>query len=108
MGGSRNEGTWSEVTIYYEVLPKYAFEKILWIDSDRLGYMINTVTKEALEREKQVVKNEKRQNYDNVPYGFTSEVIRANLYTKDHPYNWTVIGSLPDLQAATLEIRITG
>ncbi|WP_298519114.1 pitrilysin family protein [uncultured Kordia sp.] len=102
-GGSRNGGTWSDGTIYYEVVPKDAFEKILWIDSDRLGYMINTVTEEALEREKQVVKNEKRQNYDNVPYGFTSEVIRANLYPKDHPYNWTVIGSLPDLQAATLE-----
>ncbi|QHI35020.1 putative zinc protease [Kordia antarctica] len=102
-GGSRNGGTWSDGTIYYEVVPKDAFEKILWIDSDRLGYMINTVTIEALEREKQVVKNEKRQNYDNVPYGFTSEVIRANLYPKDHPYNWTVIGSLPDLQAATLE-----
>ncbi|WP_420573372.1 M16 family metallopeptidase [Kordia sp.] len=102
-GGSRNGGTWSDGTIYYEVVPKDAFEKILWIDSDRLGYMINTVTTEALEREKQVVKNEKRQNYDNVPYGFTSEIIRANLYPKDHPYNWTVIGSLPDLQAATLE-----
>jgi zinc protease len=102
-GGSRNGGTWSDGTIYYEVVPKDAFEKILWIDSDRLGYMINTVTTEALEREKQVVKNEKRQNYDNVPYGFTSEIIRANLYPKEHPYNWTVIGSLPDLQAATLE-----
>lgn len=102
-GGSRNGGTWSDGTIYYEVVPKDAFEKILWIDSDRLGYMINTVTTEALEREKQVVKNEKRQNYDNTPYGFTSEIIRANLYPKEHPYNWTVIGSLPDLQAATLE-----
>ncbi len=102
-GGSRNGGTWSDGTIYYEVVPKDAFEKILWIDSDRLGYMINTVTTEALEREKQVVKNEKRQNYDNVAYGFTSEIIRANLYPKEHPYNWTVIGSLPDLQAATLE-----
>jgi len=102
-GGTRNGGTWSDGTIYYEVVPKDAFEKILWIDSDRLGYMINTVTTEALEREKQVVKNEKRQNYDNVAYGFTSEIIRANLYPKEHPYNWTVIGSLPDLQAATLE-----
>jgi zinc protease len=102
-GGSRNGGTWSDGTIYYETVPKDAFEKILWIDSDRLGYMINTVTKEALEREKQVVKNEKRQNYDNVPYGFTSEIIRANLYPENHPYHWTVIGSLPDLQAATLE-----
>ncbi|MBC8754924.1 insulinase family protein [Kordia sp. YSTF-M3] len=102
-GGTRNGSTSSDATIYYEVVPKDAFEKILWIDSDRLGYMINTVTTEALEREKQVVKNEKRQNYDNVPYGFTFEIIRANLYPKEHPYNWAVIGSLPDLQAATLE-----
>jgi len=102
-GGMRNGGTWSDGTIYYEVVPTDAFEKILWIDSDRLGYMINTVTKEALEREKQVVKNEKRQNYDNVPYGYTREVIKSNLYPENHPYNWTVIGSLPDLQAATLE-----
>lgn len=102
-GGNRNGGTWSDGTIYYEVVPKDAFEKIMWIDSDRLGFMINTVTKEALEKEIQVVKNEKRQNYDNVPYGNTDEVILANLYPKDHPYNWTVIGSLPDLQAATLE-----
>ena len=63
-GGSRNGGTWSDGTIYYEVVPKDAFEKILWIDSDRFGYMINTVTDAALEREKQVVKNEKRENYD--------------------------------------------
>jgi zinc protease len=102
-GGNRNGGTWSDGTVYYEVIPKDAFEKILWIDSDRLGYMINTVTKDALAKEIQVVKNEKRQNYDNVPYGSTNEVILSNLYPKDHPYNWTVIGSLPDLQAATLE-----
>ncbi|MBI9054343.1 MAG: insulinase family protein [Bacteroidales bacterium] len=102
-GGMRNGGTWSDGTIYYEVVPTDAFEKILWIDSDRLGYMINTVTDEALEREKQVVKNEKRQNYDNVAYGYTSEVIKSNLYPENHPYNWTVIGSLPDLQAANLD-----
>ncbi|MEO6285707.1 MAG: pitrilysin family protein [Dyadobacter sp.] len=102
-GGSRNGGTWNDGTIYYEVIPKDAFEKILWIDSDRLGYMINTVTKEALEKEIQVVKNEKRQNNDNVPYGNTNEVIMSNMYPKEHPYNWTVIGLLPDLQAATLE-----
>jgi len=102
-GGSRNGGTWSDGTIYYEVVPKDAFEKILWIDSDRFGYMINTVTKEALEREKQVVKNEKRQRVDNSPYGYTDEIIRKNLYPEGHPYSWTVIGSLPDLQAATLD-----
>ncbi len=102
-GGYRNGGTWSDGTIYYEVVPKDAFDKILWIDSDRLGYMINTVTTAALEREKQVVKNEKRQRVDNAPYGYTNEVIRKALYPESHPYNWTVIGSLPDLQAATLE-----
>ncbi|MCW5519472.1 insulinase family protein [Aureitalea sp. L0-47] len=102
-GGSRNGGTWSDGTVYYEVVPKDAFEKILWIDSDRFGYMINTVTEAALEREKQVVKNEKRQRVDNAPYGYTDEIIRKNLYPEGHPYSWTVIGSLPDLQAATLE-----
>jgi zinc protease len=103
LGGSRNGGTWSDGTIYYEVVPRDAFEKILWIDSDRLGFIINTVTEEALEREKQVVKNEKRQNVDNRPYGHTDAIIRANLYPEGHPYSWTVIGSLPDLQAATLD-----
>jgi zinc protease len=101
-GGQRNGGTWNDGTIYYEVVPKDAFDKILWIDSDRLGYMINTVTPDALEREKQVVKNEKRQRVDNAAYGYTNEVIRTALYPADHPYNWTTIGSLPDLQAATL------
>jgi len=101
-GGSRNGGTWSDGTIYYEVVPKDAFEKIMWIDSDRFGFMINTVTEAALEREKQVVKNEKRERVDNAPYGFTNEIIRKNLYPKGHPYNWTVIGELEDLQAATL------
>ncbi len=102
-GGERNGGTWADGTIYYEVVPKDAFDKILWIDSDRLGYMIKTVTDAALEREKQVVKNEKRQRVDNQAYGYTNEIIRSNLYPKDHPYNWTTIGQLPDLQAATLE-----
>ncbi len=102
-GGTRNGGTWSDGTIYFEQVPKDAFDKILWIDSDRMGYMINTVTTEALEREKQVVKNEKRQRVDNAPYGYTGEIIRKNLYPQGHPYSWTVIGALPDLQAATLE-----
>ncbi|MFT5050078.1 MAG: zinc protease [Chlamydiales bacterium] len=103
LGGSRNGGTWTDGTVYYEVVPTDAFEKILWIDSDRLGFMINTVTDAALNREKQVVKNEKRQRTDNAPYGHTDEVIRHALYPSDHPYSWTVIGSLADLQSATLE-----
>lgn len=103
LGGTRNGGTWSDGTIYYEVVPKDAFEKIMWIDSDRFGYMINTVREATLEREKQVVKNEKRQRVDNRPYGHTSHVIKKALYPEEHPYNWTVIGDLEDLQNATLE-----
>ncbi len=101
-GGTRNGGTWTDGTIYYEVVPKDALEKLMWIDSDRLGFMINTVTEAALENEKQVVKNEKRQRVDNQPYGHTGTVILENLYPPDHPYSWSVIGSLEDLQAATL------
>ena len=102
-GGTRNGGTNTDFTIYYEVVPKDAFEKMLWIDSDRLGYMIKTVTKDALEREKQVVKNEKRQSVDNVAYGYTDEIIRKYLYPEGHPYSWPVLGSsLADLQNASL------
>ncbi len=103
LGGSRNGGTNRDHTIYYEVVPSDSLEKILWIDSDRLGYMINTVTKGALENEKQVVKNEKRQRVDNAPYGHTGSVVNRNLYPEGHPYSWSVIGSLEDLQAATLD-----
>lgn len=102
LGGTRNGGTWTDGTMYYEVVPKDALEKLMWIDSDRLGFMINTVTEGALEREKQVVKNEKRQRVDNQAYGHTQHVILKNLYPEGHPYNWTVIGDLDDLQAATL------
>ncbi|WP_281560759.1 pitrilysin family protein [Thalassomonas sp. RHCl1] len=103
LGGERNGGTWSDGTIYYEVVPKDAFDKLLWIDSDRLGFMLNTVDAGTLEREKQVVKNEKRQRVDNRPYGHTYHVIKKALYPESHPYNWTVIGDLADLQAATLD-----
>ena len=68
-----------------------------------MGWFINTVTVPVLEKEKQVVKNEKRQNYDNRPYGHTSGVISKNLYPEGHPYSHTVIGSLEDLQSATLQ-----
>ncbi len=103
LGGSRNGGTSFDYTQYYEIVPRDALEKIFWIDSDRMGYMINTVTDEALEREKQVVKNEKRQNYDNRPYGHNISVILENLFPEGHPYSWPVIGSLEDLQNATLD-----
>ena len=103
MGGTLNGGTWNDGTVYYEVVPKDALERVLWMESDRMGFMINTVTEPVLENEKEVVKNEKRQRVDNNPYGHTSYVIDKTLYPEDHPYNWQVIGSLEDLQNATLE-----
>jgi len=103
MGGTLNGGTWQDGTIYYEVFPHDGLEKVLWMESDRMGYFINTVTQEGLENEKQVVKNEKRQGVDNRPYGHTEYVTLTSLYPKGHPYSWDVIGSLEDLQNATLE-----
>ena len=79
-----------------------ALEKMIWAEADKLGWFINTVTDPVLAKEKQVVKNEKRQSIDNAPYGHTSYVIDKDLYPADHPYNWQVIGSLDDLQRATL------
>ncbi len=103
LGGTFNGGTSNDSTVYYEVVPKDALERVLWMESDRLGFFINTVTEPRLENEKQIVKNEKRQGVDNNPYGHTNDVIDRALYPEGHPYSWQVIGSLQDLQAATLD-----
>ncbi|HVF46125.1 MAG TPA: pitrilysin family protein [Pyrinomonadaceae bacterium] len=104
IGGSGANGSTSrDRTNYLQTVPKDALEKMLWAEADKLGWFINTVSEDVLAKEKQVVKNEKRQSYDNQPYGHTSYVIDKALYPGDHPYNWQVIGSLDDLQNATLE-----
>ena len=102
VGGSMNGSTNRDRTNYYQVVPRDALEKVLWAESDRMGYFINTVTGEVVEKEKQVVKNEKRQSYDNRPGGHTYFVIDRNIYPPAHPYHWQVIGSLQDLDTATL------
>ncbi len=104
VGGSGANGSTSrDRTNYLQTVPKDALEKMLWAEAEKLGWFINTVTEPVLAKEKQVVKNEKRQNYDNRPYGHMSHVISENLYPEDHPYSWTVIGSLDDLESATLQ-----
>ncbi len=102
-GGTLNGGTSNDATTYFEVVPKNALEKILWMESDRMGFMINTVTKKSFAVQQNVVQNEKRQSYDNRPYGFTQEVVAKNLYPKGHPYSWTVIGEMEDLFNATVD-----
>lgn len=104
IGGSGANGSTSrDRTNYFQTVPKDALEKMIWAEADKLGFFINTVTEPVLAKEKQVVKNEKRQRVDNSPYGHTFYVIDKNLYPEDHPYHWQVIGSLEDLQSATLE-----
>jgi len=104
IGGSGANGSTSrDRTNYLQTVPNDALEKMLWAEADKLGWFINTVTEPVLAKEKQVVKNEKRQGVDNVPYGHNSYVIDKNLYPADHPYNWQVIGSLEDLQNASLD-----
>lgn len=102
-GSGANGSTNRDRTNYLQTVPKDALEKMLWAEADKLGWFINTVTDPVLAKEKQVVKNEKRQSGDNQPYGHTQYVIDKALYPEDHPYNWQVIGSLEDLQNAELE-----
>lgn len=102
-GSGANGSTSQDRTNYLQTVPKDALEKMIWAEADKLGWFINTVTDPVLAKEKQVVKNEKRQGVDNAPYGHTRYVINKALYPADHPYNWQVIGSLDDLQNATLD-----
>ena len=102
-GGSNNGFTSRDVTAYFESFPKNALEKILWLESDRMGFFINSVTPRNLAIQQNVVQNEKRQGEDNSPYGFTNYVISKNLYPASHPYSWEVIGEMEDLTNATLD-----
>jgi len=102
-GGTLNGGTSPDGTVYYEILPKNALELALWLESDRMGYLINTVTQSAFANQQNVVQNEKRQMVDNRPYGHSSYVLDKNLYPAGHPYSWQVIGEMEDLFNATVE-----
>ena len=102
-GGTLNGFTFEDGTGYFEIVPKNALEMVLWMESDRMGFLLGTLTQAAFENQQDVVQNEKRQRVDNQPYGHTSYVIDKTLYPEDHPYNWQVIGSLDDLRKASLQ-----
>ena len=102
-GGELNGGTSQDATIYFEVVPKNALEMALWLESDRMGFLANTVTAAAFVNQQNVVQNEKRQSVDNAPYGFNDYLILKNLYPSGHPYSWDVIGEMEDLTNATVE-----
>jgi zinc protease len=103
VGGTNNGFTTRDITTYYEMFPKNALEKVLWLESDRMGFFINSITQHTLAVQQNVVSNEKRQGEDNSPYGFTDYVISKNLYPSTHPYSWEVIGEMADLKNATLD-----
>ena len=107
IGGEGTNGfTSHDMTQYFQAVPKDALEKIIWAEADKLGWFIKTVSQNVIDKEKQVVKNEKRQRVDNQPYGHGFYIVNKALYPEDHPYNWQVIGSLSDLDAATLQDTI--
>lgn len=102
-GGTLNGSTTRDRTNYFEVMPSNQLELALWLESDRMGWFLPGVTQEKLDNQRNVVKNERRQNYENRPYGMGSAWISAALYPPEHPYHWLTIGSQEDLTAASLE-----
>jgi zinc protease len=102
-GGNLNGSTNTDRTNYWEVVPSNFLELALWLESDRMGYLLDALTEEKLANQRDVVKNEKRQNYDNRPYGLVGAKIAETLYPANHPYHWLTIGSLEDLTAASRE-----
>ncbi len=103
VGGSANATTWFDRTNYFETVPSHNLDLALWLESDRMGWMLPAVTAEKLENQRQVVMNERRERYDNQPYGDWDERIQSLLFPPTHPYHHTVIGSMEDIAAATLD-----
>lgn len=102
-GASLNGSTNADRTNYYEVVPSNFLEMALFMEADRMGGLLDAMTQEKLDNQRDVVKNERRQRYDNQPYGTAGEKIAALIYPADHPYNWTTIGSLTDLSNASMD-----
>lgn len=102
-GASNNGSTNFDRTNYYESGPSNALPLMLWLDADRMGRLLPTMDQSKLDLQRDVVKNERRQSYDNVPYGRAFETILPVLYPSSHPYSWPVIGSMADLSAAALD-----
>ena len=103
VGGVANGSTWYDRTNYYETLPSHHLDLGLWLESDRMGFMLPALTSEKLENQRDVVMNERRERVDNQPYGRAMETLYELLYPADHPYRWPVIGYMEDIAAATLD-----
>ena len=102
-GASLNGSTNADRTNYWEVVPSNALELALWMESDRMGFLLPALTEAKFTNQRDVVLNERRQNYENRPYGLAPMAMLAALFPPDHPYHWTTIGEIADLNAAQLE-----
>ncbi|MBZ0114171.1 MAG: insulinase family protein [Thermoanaerobaculia bacterium] len=102
-GGVANGSTWFDRTNYYETLLAHRLDLGLWLESDRMGFLLPALTPDKLENQRQVVMNERRQRVDNQPYGRAFERLHELLYPLPHPYHWPVIGYMEDIEAATLD-----
>jgi zinc protease len=102
-GGDANGSTSADTTQYWEQVPSNALEQMLFVESDRMGFLLPTLTQEKLDNQREVVRNERRQNYEMRPYGLVWERLLASLWNPEFPYHWLPIGSHEDLQAATLD-----
>jgi zinc protease len=102
-GAALNGSTNADRTNYWEVVPVNAVELALWMESDRMGYLLPALTDERFHNQREVVLNERRQNYENRPYGLATMALVAALYPEGHPYRWLTIGSADDLRASSLE-----
>ena len=101
-GAAVNATTWFDRTNYFQTLPTGGLDLALWLEADRLGTLLDALTQESLDNQREVVKEERRQRYDNVPYGDAMELLNALTFPPDHPYGHTTIGSMDDLNTATL------
>lgn len=102
-GGTANGSTWFDRTNYYETLPASHLDLALWLESDRMGFLLPALDQEKLENQRQVVMNERRERIDNQPYGRAFERLNELLYPANHPYHWPVIGYMDDIEGATLD-----
>src|SRR3989442_157870 len=100
-GGENNGSTENDRTNYYINVPSNSLELALFLESDRMGYLLDTMSPQVVDAQRDVVKNERRQSIENRPYGVADEVLGAMLFPEGHPYHWPAIGYLPDLTAAS-------
>jgi zinc protease len=102
-GGSPNAFTSEDVTIYFETIPNHYLQRALYMEAERMGFLSSALDQEKFDTEREVVKNERRQVMENVPYGLADETLSYHLFPQGHPYSWSVIGSMNDLNNASLD-----